>query len=106
MQGGLLRAPSNTNLAKTPSSTNLAAKPPINVNLIKTDNQEVLEAKEHTPAFYRLHKRYGMADAARKKIVRVESGERDWWLADEEKAEQIKARPSEVLGKVSESRLQ
>ncbi|BET03488.1 Hypothetical protein NTJ_16306 [Nesidiocoris tenuis] len=98
--GGLLRAPSNTNLAKTPSSTNLAAKPPINVNLIKTDNQEVLEAKEHTPAFYRLHKRYGMADAARKKIVRVESGERDWWLADEEKAEQIKARPSEVLGKV------
>uniref|UniRef100_A0A0A9WQT4 FH1/FH2 domain-containing protein 3 n=1 Tax=Lygus hesperus TaxID=30085 RepID=A0A0A9WQT4_LYGHE len=99
--GSLQRAPSGANLPKSPSSANLSAKPPL---ALKTDCQEVLEAKEHTPAFLRLHKKYGQAAAEswnRRRLVRVESGERDWWLSDEEKAEEKKAsRPSEVLGKV------
>ncbi|KAF6200730.1 hypothetical protein GE061_005174 [Apolygus lucorum] len=99
--GNLQRAPSGANLPKSPSSVNLASKPPL---ALKTDSQEILEAKEHTPAFLRLHKKFGLGaeNWNRRKLVRVESGERDWWLSEEEKAEEKKAnRPSEVLGKVS-----
>ncbi|XP_014239982.1 FH1/FH2 domain-containing protein 3 isoform X3 [Cimex lectularius] len=101
----LVKTPSAKNLPRSPSSLGLSGKPPIK----RSESKDQLE---HTPGFNRIHKKLGSnsdlpngegvwspTSGTRRMLVRVESGERDWWLSDEEKAEQKKKarKPSDKV---------